>query len=752
MFRHDSTQLASFPARCPVSRPGYLWMAIVAGVLASTCTLRAEEKSPVTDLSTVRKELAAKRDELATEIQTLGSITPEEPANVSAVAAELEVLHSLDLVYQSHLAAIDGILEQRGELERLQEDRRHPQEPATNSKSWLILEDYKDQLEAELNRNRTCAHETKVAEGALQAALDEQEQCARRRRRHQDELSSNDPSPESDGEERQLQSILLESTMADAVVGLRRAELDRLKVRQEVLELSCELLREKVQAAGTQVDFSKEDLQTRQHALAQYEGELRSRLAAARQRLLQADKALEEQLAVTTKASPSSANRDEAPRASLETLRLLRRLCQEETEQLERWLTELRAGRHVPELRYRLVHNEVPQEEITTWLDTVEKLMTMLSEEEQLLNARAAELIQNLTTIYRQERIHSKAQATAVADHQMRREAFEQLLRSTQSGQLHVQMLRRTGRRLLQELHDHSASRTESLAWARVSDALASGWSYELAVVGERPITVSKVAKGLFGLVCGVLLAALVSRFLKKRILPRLGFNPGAAEALRSLVFYVLSAAFGMLSLELANVPLTALTFCGGAAAIAVGFASQDLVSNFMSGVILLAEQPIRVGDFVEVGNVTGTVERMGTRSTRLRTDANVEITVPNRKLLGDNVVNLTLSDNLIWSSIKIGVESRFPVSEIKNCLLSAIQLHPRVMATPEPFVLLTDLADKSSKFEAHFLIAIERITDGRRIESELREAIDAAFRAAGFIQEATPRETVPAVLHRKSA
>ena len=73
-------------------------------------------------------------------------------------------------------------------------------------------------------------------------------------------------------------------------------------------------------------------------------------------------------------------------------------------------------------------------------------------------------------------------------------------------------------------------------------------------------------------------------------------------------------------------------------------------------------------------------------------------------------------------------------------------------MATPEPFVLLTDLADKSSKFEAHFLIAIERITDGRRIESELREAIDAAFRAAGFIQEATPRETVPAVLHRKSA
>jgi small-conductance mechanosensitive channel len=305
-------------------------------------------------------------------------------------------------------------------------------------------------------------------------------------------------------------------------------------------------------------------------------------------------------------------------------------------------------------------------------------------------------------------------------------------------------MLLRTGQRLLQELRERGPDPTEATTWNRVREVIMATWSYELAVVNDRPITVGKVVKGLLGLLCGLLLAAFVSRLLGKRILPRLGMNPGAAEALRSLTFYVLSAVFGLLSLELANVPLTALTFLGGAAAIAVGFASQDLVSNFMSGVILLTEQPIRVGDFVEFGGVKGSVERIGTRSTRVRTDTNVEITVPNRKLLGDNVSNLTLSDNQIWSSVKVSVDSGFPVAEIKDCLLTAVQMHPRVVASPEPFILFTDFGDKTLKFEAHFSIAMQHMTDGRRIESELREAIDAAFREAGFIQDAAPRAVSP--------
>jgi small-conductance mechanosensitive channel len=78
-------------------------------------------------------------------------------------------------------------------------------------------------------------------------------------------------------------------------------------------------------------------------------------------------------------------------------------------------------------------------------------------------------------------------------------------------------------------------------------------------------------------------------------------------------------------------------------------------------------------------------------------------------------------------------------VAEIKACLLDAVQLHPRVVISPAPFVLFTDFADKSLKFEVHFCIAMQHMTDGRRIESDLREAIDATLREAGLMQDAVP-------------
>ena len=268
-------------------------------------------------------------------------------------------------------------------------------------------------------------------------------------------------------------------------------------------------------------------------------------------------------------------------------------------------------------------------------------------------------------------------------DTQVRQEALDRLMRVTQAGQLHVKTFQRTGQRFLQEMRDRGHGPAGTKWWERARDAVSTAWKYELVAVNDRPITVGKVIKGLLGLLGGILLAAVISRLIGKRLLPRLGLNPARRQAVRSLSFYLLCMVFSVISLELANVPLTAFTFLGGAAAIAVGFASQDIVSNFMSGVILLAEQPIRVGNVVDLGNLKGTVSRIGTRSTRLRTDANVEITVPNSKLLGDNVTNLTLTDNRIRSSIRVSVDGGIPVTEVKACLLAIAQRHPRSRREP---------------------------------------------------------------------
>ena len=276
-----------------------IWAFSLAIVAVAGMSMRgwAEDASSNPDSTKVRTELASKRCELAERIQKLGSLTPPgQTRNGPADAtAELELLHSLDLIYQSHLSALDETAEQRRERDLRREDLRHSSDAKTASgraESWLVIEDYRDQLEAEASRARTCAHEITVAQDALQAAQEEQDQAARARRRLQEDLGGGGTAVAPGEQERRLQLAALECTLADAMVDLRRAELERYRARQELLELNCRALQEKVQQLGANVTFSEEDLQSRQRALANYEAELQTRLGEARQRLLNRDTAV----------------------------------------------------------------------------------------------------------------------------------------------------------------------------------------------------------------------------------------------------------------------------------------------------------------------------------------------------------------------------------------------------------------------------------------------------------------------------
>ncbi|MCY2993853.1 MAG: hypothetical protein NTY19_39150, partial [Planctomycetota bacterium] len=442
-----------------------LLLAIVA-MVATSLRGSAEDVSSNQDSTKARTELASKRRELAQRILKLGSLAPPgQLTNGSADAtAELELLHALDLIYQSHQSALDETTEQRRKRDLRREDLQRLSDSRTKSgraESWLVLEDYRDQLEAEASRGRTCAHQITVAQDALQVAQEKQDQAARARRRLQEDLSNKDTAIAPGEQERRLLLAVLESTFADASVDLRRAELERQKTRQEVLVLSCRVLQEKVQQLAPHATFSEDDLQSRLQAVANYEAELQQRLSAARQRLLKLDTAAATSaIPATTAPANSATGKDAAPGPSLETSQTVQRLCQDEVEQWERWLTELAAASGVPTLRYRLANNQFTPKDVTPWLATADKLMVMLAEEEQLLTARSAELMQDLTTLYRQIRTVAPGDGSATAGLQVLKEALERSLQVTQSGQLHVQMLRRSGQRFQQELHDRGPAST----------------------------------------------------------------------------------------------------------------------------------------------------------------------------------------------------------------------------------------------------------------------------------------------------
>lgn len=236
--------------------------------------------------------------------------------------------------------------------------------------------------------------------------------------------------------------------------------------------------------------------------------------------------------------------------------------------------------------------------------------------------------------------------------------------------------------------------------------------------------------------------AKLISRILGNRLLTRVGLNEGAAAALKSLTFYSLVVVFTLLALRFANVPLTVFTLLGGALAIGVGFGSQAIINNFISGLILLAERPIQVGDLVKLDDFVGTVTDSGARSTRVRTGDNLDIIVPNSKFLENNVLNYTLGDDKFRSHIKEGLAYGTPTRDASRLLIRAAEEHGQILNKPKPFVWFRDFGDNSLVFELHVWIKFRTLGERLRIESDLRFRVDQLFQEGG-IQIAFPQRDV---------
>jgi small-conductance mechanosensitive channel len=180
-------------------------------------------------------------------------------------------------------------------------------------------------------------------------------------------------------------------------------------------------------------------------------------------------------------------------------------------------------------------------------------------------------------------------------------------------------------------------------------------------------------------------------------------------------------------------VPLTVFAFLGGALAIGVGFGSQNILNNFISGLIILAERPIRVGDLVEIDGLYGNIQHVGARSTRVKTGSNLEIIVPNSRFLENNVSNWTLSNDEIRAVVGVGVAYGSPTREVSRLLRKAVTDNPEIRDEPAPIVLFNEFGDNALHFEVHFWIKMRTIMQRQRMESEVRHTIDDLLDDAGI-------------------
>ncbi|MFO0903850.1 MAG: mechanosensitive ion channel [Pirellulales bacterium] len=708
------------------------------------------------------QDLAKRREELAqrmARLSELASSTTSTAGQPTAVVAanELKLLRTLDMVYLHQQTAQSQRLDAARQAAQYREEllalEASPVSPGVVY-SWLALDDSRDRLDAERARVQSRASDVELARAAVELAATEAEHAERQRRRVIDEATLADDEDRAKFEYRR-RMVDLEVNVAAANVELRRRELECRKAQQDAAEQHRLLLEAQVERMRPRAKFTAEDFEQRRRELDAYFEDMGRKLEAAQQRLRTMDAAVSNPVAASASASETTTAVAQANAWSNETRLFVRGVCHEEVLELERRIGDRQLVRDSAVGRFKLHDGQLAELEIVEWRDTCQRLAEQLDTEDRRLANRISELLQDLTTLHRESRLRSSGgkmpaspresstdaidpaaanAATAqsrLSDVEARGVHLESLLRTLEFSQRHIMAMRRALGRFQSDLEERLPA--PSQGWFDAAPEWASSvWNYELLAVGDQAITVSKITRGGCGFIAGLFIAAVVSRLLGRRVLPRVGLNHGASEALRTLCFYSLCLLFGVLSLELAHVPLTAFTFMGGAVAIGVGFGSQNILNNFISGLILLAEQPIRVGDLLELGAVHGTVERIGARSTTIRTGDNAEIVVPNSKLLEDNVVNLTRSDDRFRSSVTVGVAYGSPISEVKRCLLDAAQ-RPEVLASPAPFVLFADFADSTLTFELHFWVRLTSMTACRRVASDIRESIDAAFREAGI-------------------
>ena len=245
-------------------------------------------------------------------------------------------------------------------------------------------------------------------------------------------------------------------------------------------------------------------------------------------------------------------------------------------------------------------------------------------------------------------------------------------------------------------------------------------------------ISISLLDVVLFGLVfyVSMMIARFIRFLLDEEVLPRTEMNPGAAQAGSRLTYIALLTVGFFLSLGAAGLELSKITVLTGAFGVGLGFGLQNVVNNFVCGIIVSLERPVQVGDSIEVGTLLGEVRSIGFRSCTLRTFDGADVIVPNSELITKPVVNWSLTDLFRRTDIVIGAAYGTDPKLVIQILQELTTKHPGVMKYPEPLITFDQFADSSLNFTVRFWSKL----DGRlQVRSELNIQIAEEFAKHGI-------------------
>ena len=227
--------------------------------------------------------------------------------------------------------------------------------------------------------------------------------------------------------------------------------------------------------------------------------------------------------------------------------------------------------------------------------------------------------------------------------------------------------------------------------WPDITHAIAA-WNFSLFTLGKTDITVFALLKLAISALLLWLVAGRFSRWTLGRLLGRTNMQEGQRLAIAGLVHYVVLVFGAVVILQNAGIELTAFAIVGSALGVGVGFGLQNIISNFISGLIVLLERPIEIGDRIEVSGVEGVVKEVGARRTTVVTPDQIAILVPNQSFITSNVTNYSYLRQTVRLRVPVPIAAGQDVRRVETLLLEAA-LRAGLLAEPKPEVAITSLA-----------------------------------------------------------
>ena len=542
----------------------------------------------------------------------------------------------------------------------------------------------------------------------------------------------------------------LRSQAAAASVGVLDSER---RLRQEALaesRLRIGWIRRQLVVAEAEAQFTQADLdqvtarietnrQQLDHKLTEVEARLNpaaQALAGAREELRLIQARPEAGLGAASRATETVAAREaqlETVQASIRALRLLL-----ECDNFERTMWEIRFASHNTRSASTLSESErrlaIFTRRANLWKDFQQQQLEASPAQIEVQEARARSLAPDSELL-------PPIREHLAALHE-RDELWLRLMRR-------LEQVQRLNQRCAEALRV-SEGRLPLLGHVQnlFSDAgsfLGKLWTFELfaaedtitvegqQITGKRSVTLGKVITAILILVVGIWVTGLVSRVAEPIIIRRLNIETNQANLIRRWLRALMVVCLVMFSLVSVKIPLTVFAFAGGALAIGLGFGMQNLLKNFVSGLILLFERPFRVGDLLDVGGQRGTITQVGLRASVLQLWDDTETLIPNSSLLENNVTNWTYSNRRVRFTVSVGVDYASDPRRVTQVLNDVAERHGLVEKDPKPQVMFVEFGDSTLMFELRFWVDVGK-ANAAQVSSDLRQMIVGSFAEHGII------------------